>query len=136
LLRLRHRLQGGKLHPHPLRIRLVSFVLCSANYKKWRLWLRSTALTDKTRLLSELGTSDTSIDISIFDTYRIQKKVSKYRTTNFHFRYSDTVSNRGKSIGPKMYRWQRKLLENRVETRTETKMHFSVFVKVTKYLKI
>jgi hypothetical protein len=31
-------------------------------------------------LITELGTSDTSIDISIFDTYRIQKKVSKYRT--------------------------------------------------------
>jgi hypothetical protein len=32
--------------------------------------------------LAELGTSDKSIDISIFDTYRIQKKVSKYRTIN------------------------------------------------------
>jgi hypothetical protein len=29
---------------------------------------------------AELGTSDTSNDISIFDTYRIQKKVSKYWT--------------------------------------------------------
>jgi hypothetical protein len=29
-----------------------------------------------------------------------------YRITNFHFRYSDTVSNRGKSIGLKKYRWK------------------------------
>jgi hypothetical protein len=28
-----------------------------------------------------MGTSDTFIDIPIFDTYRIQKKVSKYRTS-------------------------------------------------------
>jgi hypothetical protein len=33
-----------------------------------------------THSFSELATSYTSIDISIFDTYRIQKKVSKYWT--------------------------------------------------------
>jgi hypothetical protein len=26
----------------------------------------------------------------------------EYRITNFHFRYSDTVSKKGKSIGPKV----------------------------------
>jgi hypothetical protein len=30
---------------------------------------------------AELGISDTFIDLPIFDTYRIQKKVSKYRTS-------------------------------------------------------
>jgi hypothetical protein len=30
--------------------------------------------------MTELGTSDTFIDLPIFDTYRIQKKGSKYRT--------------------------------------------------------
>jgi hypothetical protein len=28
-----------------------------------------------------MGTSDTFIDLPIFDTYRIQKKISKYRTS-------------------------------------------------------
>jgi hypothetical protein len=31
-----------------------------------------------------------------------------YRITKFHFRYSDTVSNKEKSIGPKKYREQNK----------------------------
>jgi hypothetical protein len=76
--------------------------LITASYLHAQFFLLFTA---------ELGTSDTSIDISIFDTYwyRIQKKVSKYRTTKvseycvpgyritkFHCRYSDTVSNTGK----------------------------------------
>jgi hypothetical protein len=34
----------------------------------------------KKTLIAELGTSDTFIDLPIFDTYRIQKKGSKYRT--------------------------------------------------------
>jgi hypothetical protein len=30
--------------------------------------------------LAELGFSDTNVDISIFDTYRKQEKLSKYQT--------------------------------------------------------
>jgi hypothetical protein len=30
---------------------------------------------------AEMGTSDTFIDLPIFDTYRIQKKVLKYQTS-------------------------------------------------------
>jgi hypothetical protein len=64
---------------------------------------------------SELGTSDTSIDISILIGYRkkyrnigLEKyRNIEYRIANFHFRYSDTVSKRGKSIGPKKY-WEQR----------------------------
>jgi hypothetical protein len=69
------------------------------------------------QLISELGTSDTSIDILIFDTYRIQKNVSKYQTKNVSeyrisyyilslpiFRYciEKRKKYRTKSIGPKV----------------------------------
>jgi hypothetical protein len=33
------------------------------------------------QFLAEMGTSDTFIDLPIFNTYRMQKKVSKYRTS-------------------------------------------------------
>jgi hypothetical protein len=44
--------------------------------------IKSYPCHDKRIMLStEMGTSNTFIDLPIFDIYRIQKKVSKYQTS-------------------------------------------------------